>query len=87
MGKLPTAKDFFNKRYSELGINHIDEIDGEYIQIAIEFANLHVKEALKEASKKAKTKKDVAIFAEGTFETQIVDKDSILNAYSLKNIK
>lgn len=87
MNKLPTAEEYFSKRYAELGINHTDEIDGEDIQIAIEFTKLHIDAALKEASEKAKTKEDIAIFAEGTFETQIVDKDSILNAYPLTNIK
>lgn len=55
--------------------------------LMIQFAKLHVKEALKQASEKAKTKEDVAIFAEGTYVTQKIDKDSILNAYNLDNIK
>jgi hypothetical protein len=55
--------------------------------VAIEFAKLHVEAALKAASEKVTTNEDVAIFAEGTYRTQIIDKSSILNAYSLTNIK
>jgi hypothetical protein len=55
--------------------------------VMIEFAKLHVEAALKAASEKAETREDVAIFTEGTFNTQIVDRNSILNSYPLENIK
>ena len=44
----------------------------------IEFAKLHVKEALKQASEQ--------VYVSDTVFCEI-DRDSILNAYSLKNIK
>ena len=87
MEKLPTPDEFLKDNkyppYTENG-----GLGTHYVKDAmILFAKLHVEAALKEASEKAKTKEDIAIFAEGTFETQIVDKDSILNAYPLTNIK
>ena len=88
MSNIPTAEEFF---YSIIVQSSIDE-NGNYsicdIQEAlIEFAKLHVEAALKAASKQAKTKEDVAIFAEGSYRTQVVDKESILNSYPLENIK
>ena len=50
----------------------------------IEFAKFHVTEALKEASEKAKTQK---VGNSGSFYDAEIDKDSIINAYSLDNIK
>jgi hypothetical protein len=50
-------------------------------EFMIEFAKMHVKEALKQASEKAQTECD-----EGG-ETGFVDEDSILNAYPLDKIK
>ena len=47
MKHIPTVAEYFEKRYKELGINHVDEIEGEDEQIALEFAKLHVKAALK----------------------------------------
>lgn len=82
MDKLPTAEDVLDLE-NDLNNEDIPLI----VSRCIKFAEFHVEQALKEASKKAKTKEDIAIFAEGTFETQIVDKDSILNAYPLTNIK
>ena len=53
----------------------------------IEFAKIHVEACKKEIIKNVKTKEDVAIFAEGTFVTHLIDNDSILNSYPLSNIK
>ena len=50
------------------------------IEARIEFAKLHVKEALKQASEKARTPFD----SDGD---AILDKNSILTAYLLENIK
>lgn len=54
----------------------------------IEFAKLHVQQALKAASEKA----EIATEYDNPFNlsmghSYIVDRDSILNAYSLDNIK
>jgi hypothetical protein len=87
MEKTPTAEEIMQ--------NHLDPHDclrpskcyDMTLDAMVEFAKLHVQSALKVASQKAVTKEDIAIFAEGTFVTQIVDKDSILNSYPLENIK
>ena len=59
-----------------------DDTDKLKIQdIMIEFAKLHVQEALKQASEKAITEQ-----GEYYYEFEI-NKDSIINAYPLENIK
>jgi len=55
----------------------------EFHTIMIEFAEMHRKQALKEASEKARTQHVVTRGA----DYYIVNKDSILNAYSRKNIR
>ena len=72
----------FYKKVTGCIINHSD-----IKKAMIEFAKIHVQAALREASEKSKVK----IEWEGTpgltpYET-IVDKDSILNSYSIDNIK
>jgi hypothetical protein len=70
---IPTAKQFL-KLYikgNELG---------KYDDCMIEFTKLHVTQALKEASEKA----EVEVIEYRDYE---VDKESILNAYPLENIK
>ena len=82
---MKTAEDFF-KEYADL-IQH-EEGDAEYlvdeesfIEAMIEFAKLHVESALKEASNNLKQ-------ASGSFNSDYRDqKNSILNSYSLNNIK
>ena len=78
---MKTAKEFF-KDYADL-IQH-EEGDAEYlvdeesfIEAMIEFAKLHVESALKEASENGKCSNG----------TSVVVKNSILNSYSLDNIK
>ena len=84
MKKIPTADEFLEKNIDyDLPQDCYNDVE----RAMIEFAKLHVEAALKEASQKAETKEDVAIFAEGTFTTRIIDRDSILNSYSLENIK
>lgn len=80
--RIPTAEEFFDS--SSLKISNDTEY--KYIQKvikekAIEFAKLHVEAALKAASEDAHTK-DVPY----TDDVE-VDKDSILSAYPLENIK
>ena len=73
MEKIPTAEEF--KRMHPKYVT--SEVSVETLMI--EFAKLHVEAALKEASKKSKNK-----------EGQITDHkltNSILNSYSLDNIK
>lgn len=52
-----------------------------------ELIEYHVTEALGNASLTSKLKNDVAHFVEGSFPVMVVDKQSILNAYPLTNIK
>ena len=66
-----SAKEFFDKG----NFNNVTDM-------LIEFAKLHVEQALKEASENADT-----IYRGDSFGDYIVDKDSILNAYPLENIK
>ena len=67
--KISTASEFY--KYT----NHIDGIDN----YMIEFAKLHVTEALRKASEYAE------ITDNGRFP--FIDKNSILEAYPLENIK
>jgi hypothetical protein len=76
MKKIPTAKKVYHiVTGCVLESHHNPDIE----KAMIEFAKFHVKAALKEASKKSKNK-----------EGQIIDHkltNSILNSYSLDNIK
>ena len=87
MEKIPTAENF-------LIINDDKDfrlsMSGRYVsEMMIEFAKLHVEAALKEASEKATvTPVDHEEISEGSFRPIWgVDDDSILNSYSLDNIK
>jgi hypothetical protein len=73
--KQQTAVEFLNR--DESGV--FNEVD--IVQAMIEFAKLHVKAALKAASKNAQTECD-----EGG-ELGFVNKETILDAYPLTNIK
>jgi len=53
----------------------------------IEFAQMHVQEALREAGEKAKTKKTYRGSDTSMVVKKVIDKESILNAYPLTNIK
>jgi hypothetical protein len=71
-----TALEFFQK--------------GEFTtipQLMIEFAQIHVEAALEEASEKAKTKKTYRGSDTSMVVKKVIDKESILNAYPLTNIK
>ena len=67
---IPTALDFYSDSNNEFL---------EIPELMIEFAKLHVTEALKQASENAES------YIQG--ESMVIDKDSILNAYPLENIK
>lgn len=76
-----TAKELFNKMLEEN-----DECTST--EMMLEFAKMHVTEALKQASEKAEieTKYENPVNPSmGSYE--VVDKCSILDAYSLDNVK
>jgi|688.fasta_scaffold2273523_1 hypothetical protein len=83
MAKIPTAEEFLKD------LQHEYEETGEYkMYFAIdipnklkEFAKMHVEAALKEASEKA------LVYADEGGYSEFVDEQSILNSYSLENIK
>ena len=71
-----TGKETYDPEYST-----VSKYDA--LEAMIEFAKLHVKEALKEASEKAL----LGNTEKGVYSVLAVSKDSILNSYSLENIK
>jgi len=89
--KIPTAEEF-QRNYS---IEEYDE--GGYIGInesvcskmMVDFAKLHVKEALKQASIKVKIENDPYEdeFGDWHFGRGWIDMESILNSYDQKNIR
>lgn len=82
--KLPTAEeliDFYNELPLPIDINKQKLFIKE---LMIEFAKLHVQEALKQASEKAKI---VDTGVTDSYFDSAIDKESILTAYNLDNIK
>lgn len=77
MSKIPEAEEML-KQESNFFIDDYEEISG----LMIKFARIHVEAALKEASENAETK-----WVKFTKDDYEIDKDSILNAYPLENIK
>ena len=71
MSKIPTAEEFFD---SAVGYTHT-----EMCERAVEFAKLHVKAALQKAYENA----DLEYYGDEV----CYNKDSILKAYPLTNIK
>ena len=69
-----TAKEFYNNNYTS------DE-EASTINLMLEFAKYHVEQALKAASENAEMK-----IVKYTDDYEI-DRDSVLNAYPLENIK
>lgn len=90
MNKIPTAEEFCNER---LGF---EEYGTDVPYFMIQFAKFHVKTALKKASEKAfveyidlETNK-VFDYTDVITDDGVgvnINKNSILNAYSLENIK
>ena len=82
---IPTAEEFLDANTSGI----VDELKCK--ELMIEFAKLHVEAALKEASEKVRQIEDPYAYTGNTGSEYpadyIVDKDSILNAYTLTNIK
>lgn len=82
ISKLPDAQDIAD------GICSRTNPKNELIKTALlGFAKLHVEAALKEASKKAECCTDAIVDLGHTIIEAYVEKDSILNAYPLTNIK
>jgi len=77
MSKLPTAEEV----YTDFHFNYKGD-NNSVIEAMAEFAKLHVEAALKAASENADTLKGEVYASKGC-----IDKDSILNAYPLNNIK
>lgn len=80
---IPTAEEFYIENSKFRNGDHV--LDTTIL--LKEFAKLHVKAALTEASKKAKTKKTYRGNDSSMLVKKVIDKDSILNSYPLTNIK
>ena len=100
MNKIPTAEEFLKSNHCDgvfllKNMASPDGIEGNHYErvkkAMVEFAKLHVKYALKVASKKAETKSRKKTYkaSSGTeYGYKItVDKKSILNSYLLTNIE
>ena len=82
MSKIPTAEEFLNKKKYPL-FNENGGLGIHYVKEAmIEFAKLHVEAALKEAEKET-----IKYISKTIIELNMYNKNSILNAYPLTNIK
>ncbi len=79
MAKIPTAKELCKQRHNESD-STISWIDFNE-KVMIEFAKMHVEQALKAASEKA------IVYADEGGYSEFVDEQSILNSYSLEDIK
>ncbi len=106
MKEIPTAENFLKSSQDPMKDEDRNEVymTWQVKEAMIEFAKLHVEQALKEASEKATWKHESFdtyfgdsrdfdfIDTDGagdpsTGHNVFVDKDSILNSYSLDNIK
>lgn len=89
MSKISTAEEFFKSSIPKYQSVSDFMTDGDIFYHAKEFAKLHVQAALKEASENAKI--DYIYVSQDEFGDDIykeqIDKNSILKAYSLSNIK
>jgi hypothetical protein len=82
MEKIPTAEEFLRKNIDYVLSENDCKEDVE--NAMIEFAKLHVEQALKTASKGAKV---VDVGIDYAIIEWAVDKSSILNSYPLDKIK
>ena len=87
MKTIPTAKTFIINKLTETQPNSKNPPTSKQVEEwMVEFTKMHVTEALKQASEKA-----IMSLEESSDDPYdhyaIVDKDSILTAYSLDNIK
>jgi hypothetical protein len=78
MEKIPTAEQIaYNSKFNNSGLIHYKDC----AKLMNSFAKLHVQAALKAANENA------IISYEATDMEPYINKDSILNAYPLENIK
>jgi hypothetical protein len=87
MEKLPTAEEFAKYELTLQHINLNEKTSWKWSDVQIlmiTFAKLHVQAALQVASETARAKEDPADYGTGEIW---VDKQSILSAYPLTNIK
>jgi hypothetical protein len=81
-----TISHFYSDKYNKM-MCFSDDVQ----KAMVEFAKIKVEEALNAAAKNAKTKKKEIPYtgarAGGSYFVDVVDTDSILNAYPLKKIK
>ena len=84
---MKTAEEFL-KNFNEEE-NNIDKLyyDSYVKKAMIEFAKMHVQEALRLASVEAEVEHELSNPYDPNSEYQIVNKESILNAYPLDLIK
>ena len=94
MEKIPTAEEILNDKVyiTKDGIEDVHDSLSTVADVMIEFAKLHVEQALKEASESAiinKNKGQVTgrEFGNVTDGSYSINQPSILNSYSLYNIK
>ena len=81
MSKIPTAKLILTgKETCDLEYPTVSKHDA--LEAMIEFAKLHVEAALKEAEKET-----IKYVSKTIIELNMYNKNSILNAYPLENIK
>jgi len=91
--KLPTAKEFLLNYSMPENTKDVFYLDRFGVDFLIEFTKLHVKKALLEASEKSFAESSRSNITSRGNLTCIhlgevsVNKDSILNAYPLENIK
>ena len=73
---------FYNDKYNKMCC-----LSDDVQKAMIQFAKLHVESALQSASKNAKRKKVYNGHPQRLIVKRVIDKESILNAYPLTNIK
>lgn len=83
-----TAREFTLHRTASKFLTRTDIKVEQHYDLMIEFAKLHVQEALKQANEKVIVKEE---YQYDEYDNCIliakIDRDSILNAYPLENIK
>ena len=84
MNKIPTAEEILKTQPDDFEYKTVHERMKDAL---IQFAKLHVKAALEEAAKGAKIENIWEGNTGSEYCDTIVNKDSILNAYPLDNIK
>ena len=85
---MKTAEEFLENigvKTNQNGLNTY--LKGDVKHAMIEFAKMHVEEALKKASKKATISYEYSGNTGSEYCDEFVNKQSILNAYPLENIK